>query len=156
MGIVIAGSAYRAMREGPSVSRAAAALPQTAQTPIFTVATGLVIITKFIGVVTTAVQAQATTAQFIATPTTGSATNLSNATADLNAAAVGATIVLGATVGSTAVVSAVGAALLIPMPSALVVAPGTIDFKTGASSTGAMRFFLTYIPLDDGASVAAA
>lgn len=156
MGVLVTPSAYRAMREGPSVARAAAALPQTAQTPIFTISGGMVLVTKFIGVVTTVIQAQATTAQIIATPTVGSPVNLSSAATDLTGAAVGATVVLGATVGAALTLSGAGAAFLLPMTTPLVVAAGTIDFKTVASSTGAMRWFLTYIPLDDGASIAAA
>lgn len=154
MSVLIAASSYRTLREGPAVFRATAVLPQTAQTPIFTVAGGLVLITKFIGVVTTVVQAQATTAQLIATPTTGTAVNLSNATADLNAAQVGATLTLPATLGGTALVSNAGAAAFLA--AQLVVQTGTIDFKTVASSTGAMRFIITYVPLDDGASIVAA
>jgi hypothetical protein len=80
--------------------------------------------------------------------------NLSNATADLNAAQVGATLTLPATLGGTALVSNAGAAAFLA--SQLVVQTGTIDFKTVASSTGAMRFIITYVPLDDGASIVAA
>jgi hypothetical protein len=156
MSVLISSSSYRALREGPQVLRAAAALPQTTQTALFTIAGGLVIITKLVGIVTTVVQAQATTTQLIATPTVGSPTNLSTASGDLNAAAVGATLVPGATVGAALTLSGAGVPFLMPMPASLIVATGTIDLKTVASSTGAIRWMLNYVPLDDGASVVAA
>ena len=139
---------------GLLVSRATASLPQTAQTAIFTVSGGRILIKYLIGQVTTVVQGQATTAQFIGTPTTGTAVNLSNSTADLNAAEVGATITLAATLGGTAVLNNAGANIV--QPQLFLINAGTIDFKTGASSTGAMKFDLVYLPLDAAARVVAA
>lgn len=139
---------------GLLVARATAALPQTAQTPIYTVSGGIVLVKYFIGIVTTIVQGQATTAQFISTPTAGTAVNLSNSTGDLNGKEVGANITLATTLGGTAVVNNAGAGV-IAQP-VLTVQPGTIDFKTGASSTGAMKFYLVYVALDAAAQVVAA
>lgn len=148
-------AAFFKMLLGFRVDRALATLPQTAQTPYFTVSTGKVLITNILGIVTTAIQAQATTVQLIATPTSGTAVNLSNATGDINGKEVGSTIALATTLGGTLVVGNAGANVL-PMSNYFVVSPGTIDFKTGASSTGATRWVLSYIPLDAGAKVVAA
>jgi len=147
--------AFRKMLLGLKVDRAAAALPQTAQTPYFTVTGGRILITNLIGEVTTAIQAQATTVQLIATPTSGTAVVLSNATGDINGKEVGSTIALAATLGGTLVVNNAGATVL-PLANLFVVRTGTIDFKTIASSTGATRWSLFYVPLDDGAAVVAA
>lgn len=147
--------AFRKMLWGLKVDRAAAALPQTAQTPYFTVAGGRVLINAILGEVTTVIQGQATTVQLIATPTSGTAVSLSNATGDINAKEVGATIALATTLGGTLVVNNAGATVL-PLANSFVVRTGTIDFKTGASSTGATKWSIFYTPLDDGASIVAA
>lgn len=154
MTTVIQLAQYRNLLFGKKVDRAAAALPQTAQTAYFTVAGGRVLITGIIGEVTTAVQAQATTVQLIATPTTGTAVNLSNSTGDVNGKEIGATITLATTLGGTLVVNNAGANLVAP--NYFLVRTGTIDFKTAASSTGATKWTLFYVPVDDGASVVAA
>jgi hypothetical protein len=147
--------AFRKAIYGLKVDRNAASLPQTAQTAYFTVAGGRVLLLAMIGEVTTIIQAQATTVQLIATPTTGTAVNLSNATGDINGKEVGSTIALATTLGGTLVVNSAGATVL-PLVNSFVVRTGTIDFKTGASSTGATKWSLFYVPLDDGASVVAA
>jgi hypothetical protein len=155
MSVLDDGAAYFKMLLGLKVSRAAATLPATAQTPYFTVAGGKVLLTGLIGIVTTIVQAQATTVQLIATPTVGTAVNLSNATGDVNGKEVGATICLATTLGGTLVVGNAGANAF-PIGNYFVVQTGTIDFKTGATSTGATKWILSYIPLDAGATVVAA
>lgn len=156
MSSLIKNTAVRAIDLGIFVPRASAVLPQTAQTPIYTIAGGLVLITGFVGVVTTIVQAQATTVQFISTPTVGTAVSVTNATGDINGKEVGSTVVLpSGAIGGTALVSNAGGTLL-QTGLGLTLGTGTLDFKTVASSTGAMKFLLTYIPLDTGASVAAA
>lgn len=148
-------AAFFKMLLGFRVDRALATLPATAQTPYFTVSGGKVLVTGMLGVVTTAVQAQATTIQLIATPTTGTAVNISNATGDLNGKEIGSTIALATTLGGTLVVGNNGANVF-PIGNYFVVSAGTIDFKTGATSTGATRWVLSYIPLDAGAKVVAA
>ena len=52
-------STYRQQMFGAKVDRAAASLPQTAQTAYFTVAGGRVLVTAIIGEVTTIIQGQA-------------------------------------------------------------------------------------------------
>lgn len=156
MSMIVAGSQVRAANMGAAVRRAAAALPQTAQSALFTVTNGSIIVTGLIGEVTTAIQAQATTVQIIANPSgAGTDVNLTNSTGDLNGKEVGSTVTLPATLGGTASVSLAGGNVL-PLGSGFVVRPGTIDLKTGASSTGAVKWTLFYLPLDDNATVSAA
>ncbi|MGH3381359.1 MAG: hypothetical protein ACRDP6_42170 [Actinoallomurus sp.] len=155
MSVIIQGTQLQAIEYGTRVDRAASALPQTAQTAYFTVTGGRVLIAAMLGEVTTVVQGQATTVQLIATPTTGTAVNLSNSTGDVNAKEVGATVALASTLGGTLVVNNAGATVL-PLVNAFVVRTGTIDLKTAASSTGATKWSLWYVPLDASASVAAA
>lgn len=155
MGVLNQLSAFRLAQYGQKIDRAAATLPATAQTPYFTVAGGRILLLALIGEVTTIVQAQATTVQLIATPTSGTAVNLSNATGDVNGKEVGATIALATTLGGTLVVNNAGATVL-PLVNSFVVRTGTIDFKTGATSTGATKWSAFYVPLDDGATLVAA
>lgn len=154
MTTIIQGSQLRKLIFGNIVTRAAAALPQTAQSAIFNVVGGDVLITSLVGEVTTAIQAQATTVQIIGNPTTGTDVNWTNSTGDINGKEIGSTVVLPAAFGGTALVQTAGGNGLAGI--AYLARVGTIDLKTGASSTGAMKWYLTYVPLDDGASVTAA
>lgn len=125
----------------------------TGPTNLFTITGGRILLVALIGTVATAIQAQATTVKFISTPTAGTAVDLSNATGDVNGKEVGATVTLGATLGSTAVVANAGANVL--GQGKYVLAAGTINVTFGAASTGAIKYDLIYIPLDAAAVVTA-
>ena len=140
------------------VSRASTATGNTplatGPTNLFTIAGGRILVVALVGTVTTIIQGQATTVQLISTPTAGTAVNLSNSTGDLNGKEVGATVTLGATLGSTAVVANAGANVI--GQGKYVLAAGTINVTFGAASTGAVKWDLLYVPLDLAASVTAA
>lgn len=138
---------------GTRVERATAAIPQTATGSLFTVTGGRIIVTSFIGEVTTAIQAQATTLKIVATPTVGAVNDLSG-TVDLASLAAGGLIGLTGLAGDAAVKSTGGGISNLRNP--IVVAVGAIGATTGASSTGSVKWVLTYIALDTGAAVAAA
>jgi len=125
----------------------------TGPTNLFTITGGRVILVGLIGTVTTAIQAQATTVQLISTPTSGTAVNLSNSTGDLNGKEVGATVVLGATLGATAVVANAGGNGLVQLKT--VIAAGNINVTYGAGSTGAVKWDMIYVAIDSAATVAA-
>lgn len=154
MSVIIQGSQLQTVLFGSLVTRAAAALPQTAQSALFTVAGGNVLVTSMVGEVTTAIQAQSTTVQIVGNPTTGTDVNWTNSTGDINGKEVGSTVALPAAFGGTALVQTAGGNGLSGI--AYLARIGTIDLKTGASSTGAMKWYLTYVPLDAGATVTAA
>jgi hypothetical protein len=122
-------------------------------TNLFTISGGRILLRALIGTVTTIIQAQATTIQLIATPTAGTAVNLSNATLDLTGKEVGASIVLGATLGSTAVAGNAGGNGLVQLNTILQV--GTINVTYGAASTGAIKWDMIWTPIDPAASVVA-
>lgn len=155
MTTLIQNKDVRLMAAGITVSRAAASLPQTAQSAIFNITGGRILVVALVGEVTTAIQAQATTVQLIGTPTSGTAVNLTNSTGDVNGKEVGATVTLPTTLGGTAVVNNAGGNIT-PSATWLLLHPGTLDLKTGASSTGQAKWDLLYIPLDNGAQVTAA
>ncbi len=161
MSTIIAANQQRALLLGIRVQTAAITCPATTSTAIFTVA-GRVIVTSFIGEVTTAIQNQACNFNITHDPT--------------GAGAVGdvcaATTCTADAVGTFYSVNGVQAALLSQQTDAGTEVPthvltpvrgsgfmlpaGTTYWKASATNTGAVQWTLTYIPLDDGASVVAA
>lgn len=153
MSTLLQGDQQRALLLGTKVDRATATLPATATGSLFTVAGGRVLVTSIVGEVTTAIQAQANAVKLVATPTTGSVNDLSG-TVDVNALGVGG--LLGATglAGDALVKSTGGGVSNLRNP--VIVAIGAIGLNTAATNTGSVKWSLTYIPLDNGASVTAA
>ena len=138
---------------GMRVDRATATLPQSTAGALFNVVGGTVAITAIVGEVTTVIQTQANNTKLTANPTTGTSVDLCTVL-DITAKEVGAlfsvsTFVTGALVGGTA-----GAALMPDAP--VVVNIGTIDLDCAASNTGAIKWSIFYVPLEDGAYIEAA
>ena len=137
---------------GRQVFRAAANLPQTATGNLFAVTGGRVVVTSIIGQVTTAIQAQANAVKLRAVPTTGSVNDLSG-TVDINGAAVGSLLAATGLAGDALVLSTGGGISMGRNP--ILVAVGNIALNTAASSTGQIKWALTYIAYDIGAAVTA-
>ena len=158
MTTLIAPSSVRQIALGNVVHRAAALLPQTATQNIFTVSGGI-IVTSLTGRVTVVLGATVTTLTVGVTPSGGgSAQNagLASATA-ITSLPVNTVVSLGATVGAALVVgAAAGTPQVITTPAGLYVPAGTITITTSASDTGSMKWDMTYVPFDDGATVVAA
>lgn len=152
----IQGKALLLANYGQLVTRAAAALPQTATAAIFNVNAGNVLITSLFGVVTTVVQAQATTIQLnvLNTAIGGGGTVISSAAGDLNAAAVGTFI--GTPLAGLASANALTVSAFGVQNNEFAIGAGSIRLITGASSTGAVKWYCNFIPLDPGAYVTAA
>lgn len=152
MATQIAGKSQRQLALGTTVLRATSTLPATTSLTIYNVTGGKVLLTSLVGEVTTVVQGQATTITI--NHTVGATTTaLSSTAGDLNAAVVGSVVSLTgiANGGSPVQVGAAGAALC-----EWVLGVGALKYTTGATSTGAIKWSLTYIPIDDGATVTAA
>lgn len=147
----IPGRGLRLESYGLTVVRATGALPQSTTGTLFNVTGGRILLTSLAGSVTTAVQAQATTYKLVTLSTTGAVANDICATVDLTGAVVGT--ILGITGVRT---DAMLTGSSVPTPNELVVTIGAIRATTVASSTGAIQWTLTYIPLDDGAVCVAA
>lgn len=137
---------------GRTVNRAAANLPQTATGNLFAVTGGRVVVTSIIGQVTTVIQAQANAVKLRATPTVGAVNDLSG-TVDINAAAVGSLLAATGLAADALVLSTGGGISMGRNP--ILVATGNIGLNTAASSTGQIKWTLTYIAYDIGAAVAA-
>lgn len=148
MASMVPGKALRNNLYGIRVDRAAAAIPQSVAGSLFTVAGGRVIVTTILGEVTTAIQAQATTMKL--QHTQGATTTDVSATVDLTGQPVGA---LFSVPGAPASAATVGSG--VAQNNEIILQVGTLKALTGASSTGAMKWTVFYVPLDDGATVVA-
>lgn len=150
MGQYVDGKALRKLKLGQMVPRAAAA-HLAATTPFFNVVGGRVLLTGLVGVVT--VEATANVCQWVANPTTGTATQVLCATLDINPALLGDSLTITGTVGDAMTYGAAGGLGTIGRPVILLV--GTLDFVSAAAQ-GSSSWIAFFIPLDDGAYMTAA
>jgi hypothetical protein len=134
------------------VDRESAVLPQTAQTPYFTV-TGKVLITQIVGEVTVVFDGTVNSLKLISNPTVGADVDLCTAlvvTSDV----LGSIYNITGTLANALVVSTSGA--IVEQKTSIIVADGTIDLDATASdTTGSTKWTLHYIPLDKGSKVEA-
>lgn len=152
MTTILQATALRQIALGSKVDGATKTLPATATGALFTVSGGRVLVTSIVGLVTVAVQAQATVTKLVATPTVGTVNDLTG-TLDLTGAIVGSLISAQGLAGDALIKSTGGG--ISALRNGLLVAAGVIGLNTAATSTGSIQWSLTYIPFDDGASVAA-
>lgn len=153
MSVLIQGSQLRMIGLGTKVDRATAALPQTTTGNLFTVTGGRILLTSIVGEVTTVIQTQANNTKLVSTPTTGTAVDIC-AVLDISADEVGCLYGITGVFSDAMVGSNAGATTV--QQRATVIPVGNIKLSCAASNTGSVKWSMTYIPLDDGASVAAA
>jgi hypothetical protein len=141
-------------------SGAAKTIPATTSQNLFTVSGGRILLTSFVGQVTTVIGATATTLSVGVTPSGGTlqAAAIATATA-INGSAVGTLVsvampVAALVVGASAGLVAIGGAS-IDDQTALLVGPGAINISTSATTTGAMSWAMSYLPYDSAATVTA-
>ncbi len=152
----IPGAQLRRLVLGTAVAGAAKTVPQNATGTIFTVAGGRVLVTGLVGKVTTVIGGTTPSAKLVATPTVGSANDLCTATA-ITADEVGTLYSIPGPTGSALGVSGSGSGGVTGQTAPVIVAAGTIGVNVSAAdATGAIQWTLTYVPLDDGATVTAA
>ena len=155
----IQGVQQRQLLYGNQVTKAAQNLPQTATSTLYTVAGGAVLVTSLIGIVTTAIAASDPVLTLGTAPTTGTAEAAGIASSTiLTSAEVGTLVTVtssgGLPTGLVVMATAAKAGNSVFLAGdAFVVSAGTITWTTGASKTGAFKWYLTYVPLDNGASV---
>ena len=151
---------YEALGLGFRVDRAAALLPQATTGGLFAIYGGKVLLTSIIGEVTVAIGT--TNLNVVFTKTGGSEVAISAATtcdADGVGTLYGITgvvvdVMSAQKVGGTEVPNVT---LLNGIQVGGIVLPaGTIQLKASGSAAGQIKWQIHYIPLDDGATVAAA
>ena len=138
---------------GLRVSKAAIDIAAISTKSLFTVIGGNCLILGLIGEVTTIIETQANNSKYISTPTVGTAVDLC-AAVDITAQEVGGLLTITGVLATAAVKGTAGAGVM--MTTRQVVAPGVIGFDTAADNTGAMKFTIWYVPLEDGAYIEAA
>ena len=156
MGNFVKGYQLRELLFGVQVTKAAQALPQSATSTLYTVSGGSVLVTSLFGVVSgTAIGATVTTLALGTVPTTGTASSTGIATATaITSKEIGTWVAPQAASGVAGALVVGGNSGAAPYPpTAFVVPAGTITWTTSASDTGKMAWYLTYVPLDTGASV---
>lgn len=157
MATFIQGTQLRLIEYGYQVTKAAQTLPQQATSTLFTVAGGRIVITSLMGTVSTVIGAGAVTMSLGTAPTVGTAATAGIAalTTTLANKEVGTHFWLPPVAGAALLFGGnAGAAAQLLGGNAYVVSAGTITWTTAAASTtGAVSWALTYIPIDTGASV---
>lgn len=151
MSVLLDLSAFRKAQYGQKVDKATAGLPASTTGTLFTVTGGRIILTSIVGEVTTIIQAQANNAKLVSTPTTGTATDMC-AVLDINAKEVGTLFTVTGLPSDALYGPNAGLGQIMHRPQVIPI--GTIKLSCSATSTGSVKWSITYVPLDDGATVA--
>lgn len=150
------GETYEALHEGFRVEKAEGATVATGETSLFTITGGRVLLKQIVGEVTTVIQTQTTNLKLVYDPanppSAGADTDLC-AVLDLSADAVGTLYGITGTVAD-ALIEGIGMVLAQATPH--ILSEGAIHQNSSAASSGGIKWTLWYVPLDDGARVAAA
>lgn len=154
MSVIVQADQLRAITVGTKVTGGAKTLPATATGSIFNVIGGRVLVTSIVGVVTTAIQNQANNTKLVATPSGNGAVNDLTGVVDVANLALGGLLSPTGLAGDALVKSTGGGVSGLRNP--IIVTPGAIGVNTAATNTGAITWTLTYVALDNGASVTAA
>lgn len=142
------GKALRKLLLGRPLFRAATTLPQTAAFAIFNIVGGKVLMTSIVGEITVILGAVGNMG-LEENPTVG--------TTELICAVVAAGTYAA---GDLMSIDGIAANPMLPAltggvpgmtTKGVYLREGTLDWRCSASSTGEMSWFITYIPIDDGA-----
>lgn len=155
---MVKGTQQRQLEFGYRVAKATATFPQSTTSTLFTVSGGGVYVTSLFGILTVATTTDPQlTLQY--TPTAGTVGVFATTTAIANAE-VGAIVTIqpntGNVGGGALVAQATSAKAGMPMFMSMPMVfgtTGTIQWKTLASVGGQMKWYITYVPLDDGAYI---
>lgn len=149
------GKALRKLLLGIKVDRATATLPQGTAGAIFTIAGGKVLMTSIVGEVTVAIGG-ANATKLTANPTVATAGDTDLCTAvDIDTCDVGDLLSITGTPGDALLVAHKGAVQTMG-PHGVIMQTGTLDLDCAGSVTGSIKWVLTYVPIDDGATIVAA
>lgn len=147
------GKAFRNQLLGMApASKATGAITGNPTTPLFTIAGGEVLITALWGVVTTALSTDSGTYALQQNPTTGTTQVIVTAT-DLGTTDTAVGDLIGLTHGTTAAPAFLRGGSI---EAGILVTTGQIEFVGAASANGAITFYVTWVPLTDGATLVAA
>lgn len=143
------------VRLGTRVTKATADTITGTATSIFTVATGRVLLTAIYGKVTTIIGAGTTNQKLQFNPTTGTTVDMC-ANLDIDADEAGSLYSITGVPGDAMLTSQSGAVRNLANAGGIVLDIGDIEVVTDQNRTGSIQWTAWYIPLDDGATLAAA
>ena len=138
---------------GVHVAKASATVPQTTTQDLFTITGGRVLVTLLFGEVTTVIGSVTENIKVNANPTIGT-TYIIASNVDCNALEPGGLLVVEGDGTALIKTGLAGAGPIISGTAKWICPVGTIEMETGASTTGATKWDLFYVPIDDGAYVA--
>lgn len=139
---------------GIHVAKTAATVPQTTTQHLFVVSGGRVLVTLLVGQVTTIIQSTDPVLKVTSTPTTGTAVDVAS-TVDTSSLEVGGLLTVEGD-GTALIKGNAGAGLFGSQIGRWICPIGYVDLISGASKTGATKWDLFFIPLDEGATVVSA
>jgi hypothetical protein len=152
----------RQLVQGAQVIKTAQVPPNSGSTAnLFTVAGGMVVVTSLIARVTTVLSGTTGAVSLGTAPTAGTASHTGICTATVigggevgtKYAVVGTAAGAATTMANGGASSTAGVVPFLGMPE-FIVDPGTITITTSiATMTGALSWYLSYVPVDVGASV---
>ena len=157
MSTIIQGYQLRTLAFGTQVIKGPSTPPNSGSSAtIATITGGSVLVTSMLGLVTTVLSGTTGQVSLGTVPTTGTASTTGIAAAAvIGGKEVGTWMgpLVSAGVGGTLVVGTnAGAALFLPTP--FIVSAGTINWTTSvATMTGQVKWYFTYIALDNGAAL---
>jgi hypothetical protein len=157
MSAIIQGYQLRTAQFGTQVIKGPITPPNSGSSAtIATVAGGAVLITSMLGLVTTVMSGTTGQVAIGTVPSTGTASTSAIASAAvIGGREVGTWIVplVSAGIAGSLVIGAnAGAALFLPTP--FIVSAGTINWTTSvATMTGQVKWYFTYVALDNGAGL---
>jgi hypothetical protein len=146
--------AVSAINLGLRVDKAAISLAVISTKDLFTVAGGSCVILGLVGESTTGQAAGANNANFVSTPTVGTAVAMSGAVCDIASAEIGGHISLVGVLATNAAMTNAGAAAMMTTP--ILVPEGVIGIATDANTAGSWKFSIWYLPAEEGAYIVAA
>ena len=146
------GQAFEATLLGLRVEKAALAITAISTKALFTI-TGRVQVRQIVGEVTTIIQAQANAGKLVFNPDGAGADTDLCATLELNGDAVGLHYGITGTIADAMID---GVQQVKGQVAPLILEAGSIGLNTAASSTGAIKWTIWYVPLSDGAGIVAA
>jgi hypothetical protein len=133
--------------------------------PLFNLVGGRCLVNQLVGEITTVLSNNATLVKYYFTPTGGAQIDLSAISLTIAQLAVGKRILAAGTIGGATTFSGIGASMAQPTPyilgtlGPLGVPPGGaigIESTTASLTSGAAKWSIWYIPLDEGAYIEAA
>lgn len=151
----VAGTGQALVGQAIHVNRPALALPQTLTEQLFRVIGGKIRVLGLVGTVTTVIQSSdpvlkvSSEALDAAGALVGTVLDVAS-TVDISSLEVGGMVFVEGD-GTAAVKSVAGAAFIGTNSGQWIAPQGAIYITTGASKTGAMKWDLWYMPLDEGA-----